>query len=110
MSITVYNKLVRDRIPDIITADGHTPATRVLDTGEYREALFAKLGEEAEEVRTAPDADRLGELADLQEVLNALAGSYGFTPAEVAFKAGTKRGLRGGFDGRIYLEHTTPAR
>lgn len=110
MRITFYNKLVRDRIPEIIKADGHIPVTRVLDRDDYRTALFAKLEEEAEELRAAPEADRLGELADLQEVLNALAGSYGYTPAEVAFKAGAKRGLRGGFDNRIYLEHATPAR
>jgi predicted house-cleaning noncanonical NTP pyrophosphatase (MazG superfamily) len=107
MSITVYNKLVCDRIPDIITAQGHTPATRILDRAEHREALFAKLEEEAGELRTAADGGRLEELADLQEVLNALAGSYGYTPSEVAFQAGAKRGLRGGFDGRIYLEYTT---
>lgn len=107
MSITVFNKLVRDRIPDTITASGHTPVTRILDRDEYREALFSKLEEEAEELRTSPEAERLAELADLQEVLNALAGSYGYTPSEVAFKAGAKRGLRGGFDGAIYLEYTT---
>jgi len=108
MSVTIHNKLVRDRIPEIIAANGDIPATRVLDRDEYREALMAKLGEEAEELRTAPEAERIGELADLQEVLNALARSYGFSPAEVTFAADRKHSDRGGFDGRIYLESTTP--
>lgn len=108
MSVTVYNKLVRDKIPEIIIADGHSPATRVLDEQEYREALIVKLGEEAEELRIATQAQRLGELADLQEVLNSLAKSYGYSPDLVAFAARKKRAARGGFDERIYLEHTTP--
>jgi predicted house-cleaning noncanonical NTP pyrophosphatase (MazG superfamily) len=108
MSITVYNKLVRDKIPKIIIADGHTPVTRVLtEDDEYREALIAKLGEEAEELRTATESGRIGELADLQEVLNSLARSYGYSPPEVVYAAAKKRLARGGFDGRIYLEHTT---
>lgn len=108
MSITIYKKLVRDKIPKIITADGHTPSTRILDQDEFRAALIEKLGEETEELRTATKADRLGELADLQEILNSLARSYGYSPSEVVYAAAKKRLARGGFDGRIYLEHTTP--
>lgn len=108
MSITVHNKLVRDRIPDIIRANGDTAATRVLDRDEHREALYAKLEEESGELRAAGPGQRIGELADLLEVVHALGRSYGYTPAEIAFAAGAKRGLRGGFDDRIYLEHTTP--
>lgn len=107
MNVTVYNKLVRDKIPEIIIADGHTPITRVLDKGEYREALIVKLGEEVEELRTATPDQRLGELADLQEVLNSLARSYGYSPSLVDFAATKKRAARGRFDGRIYLEYTT---
>lgn len=108
MSITVYNKLVRDKIPKIISADGHTPSIRVLEQDEYREALIAKIGEETEELRAASKAEKLDELADLQEILNSLARSYGFAPPEVVYAAAKKRLARGGFDGRIYLEHTTP--
>lgn len=109
MSITVHNKLVRDKIPEIITANGDIPATRVLDTAEYREALFAKLGEESDELRAAEGEAELWELADLQEVLNALAESYGYSPHWVGVAAEQKRQKRGGFRQRIYLEHTTPA-
>ena len=49
-----YSKLVRDRIPEIIQADGHRAVTRVLDEDSYRAALLEKLVEEAHEARQAP--------------------------------------------------------
>jgi predicted house-cleaning noncanonical NTP pyrophosphatase (MazG superfamily) len=106
VSVKVYNKLVRDKIPEIITADGETPVTRVLEQNEYREALYAKLGEELEELRTASEIDRISELADLQEVLDSLACSYGYSPSGVRAAAEHKRSARGGFAEKIYLEHT----
>jgi predicted house-cleaning noncanonical NTP pyrophosphatase (MazG superfamily) len=53
-----YNKLVRDRIPEIIEADGHHAFTRILDDQDYRAALLAKLVEEAREAQSA-SADEL---------------------------------------------------
>ncbi|WP_248959984.1 nucleoside triphosphate pyrophosphohydrolase [Sphaerisporangium perillae] len=73
----IYGKLVRDRIPEIIEADGRTAKVRVLDESELVSALTAKLAEEAEELRQAEPDDRLGELADIYEVLAALAGTLG---------------------------------
>jgi len=49
----VYSKLVRDRIPEIITANGQTTRVRVLDDQDLLPALIAKLHEEAEEVVSA---------------------------------------------------------
>jgi predicted house-cleaning noncanonical NTP pyrophosphatase (MazG superfamily) len=57
---TAGGKLVRDRIPEIIRADGCIPVTRVLDEPEYRTALLAKLVEEAREAQSAPDPDLAG--------------------------------------------------
>lgn len=104
-----YGKLVRDRIPEIIAADGRVPRTRVLGASEYQDALLAKLGEETEELRTAPAAERIGELADLQEVLDAVAHSYGYSRAEIDAAAARKRERRGGFNDRIWLDSTAPA-
>lgn len=101
-----YKKLVRDKIPAIITADGETPVTRILQQDEYREALFAKFSEELEELRTASKDERIGELADLQEVLDSLAHSFGYSPTSVKAAADDKREKRGGFADRIFLEHT----
>lgn len=106
---TIHNKLVRDKIPAIIEASGDVPVTRILKQDEYREALVAKLTEEAEELRAAAPDNRIDELADLQEVLDALAYSYGYSRAEVDFVASIKRHKRGAFKERVYLESTGPA-
>jgi predicted house-cleaning noncanonical NTP pyrophosphatase (MazG superfamily) len=77
-----YRKLVRDRIPAIIQAEGRHPVTRGLDEAGYRQALLDKLVEEAGEAARASAADLPGELADVLEVLRAL------TP--VAFQVGNR--------------------
>lgn len=103
---TVYRKLVRDRIPEIIEAAGEVPVTRVLAADELVPALVAKVHEEAAELgRAAPD-ERLGELADVHEVLAALTAAMGYTPEQVAEAARAKRAARGGFIERIWLEET----
>ena len=71
----VYRKLVRDRIPEIIQSEGRRPVTRVLDEASYRQALLAKLVEEAQEASQATGADLPGELADVLEVLRALTAA-----------------------------------
>jgi predicted house-cleaning noncanonical NTP pyrophosphatase (MazG superfamily) len=62
-----YRKLVRDRIPEIIRADGHKAVTHVLDEESYRAALLEKLIEEAHEARQAPATQLAAELADVFE-------------------------------------------
>jgi len=104
-----YNKLVRDRIPEIIEVDGHHPVTRVLDRQDYRAALLAKLVEEAHEAKDAPADELRGELADIWEVLQALLGTLRLTCQELEALAAAKRTERGGFDRRIFLEYTEQA-
>ena len=74
-----YYKLVRDQIPDIIAAAGSQPSTRVLDHASYRSALRSKLLEEAREAEAAPGDQLASELADVLEVLRALAKAAGVT-------------------------------
>ena len=62
-------KLIRDRVPQIIRAQGDEPLVRIADPGEYRELLRAKLVEEAHEVATADDAHVL-ELGDVGGLVN----------------------------------------
>jgi predicted house-cleaning noncanonical NTP pyrophosphatase (MazG superfamily) len=100
-----YHKLVRDGIPVIIEAGGGQPVTRVLDQAGYRTALRAKLVEEAEEARAAPGEQLRTELADVLEVLRALAAAHSVSWADVVAEAARKRDERGGFDRRIFLEH-----
>ncbi len=102
-----HHKLVRDQIPAIIAADGGQPVTRVLDQTGYEAALRAKLLEEAHE---APDGKLASELADVLEVLQALAAAHDMSWDEVVSEASRKRGERGGFDQRIFLEYVDQAR
>jgi predicted house-cleaning noncanonical NTP pyrophosphatase (MazG superfamily) len=100
-----YNKLVRDQIPDIIAATGSQPSTRVLDHASYRDALRSKLLEEAREAEAAADGQLASELADVLEVLKALAQAHGMKWEDIELQARRKRAERGGFDRRIFLEY-----
>jgi predicted house-cleaning noncanonical NTP pyrophosphatase (MazG superfamily) len=100
-----HNKLVRDRIPEIIQADGGRAVTRVLDENGYRLALLEKLTEESREAREASKGELAGELADVLEVLQAIAEAHSLTWDEVSAMAERKRDERGGFAGRIFLEY-----
>ena len=95
-----YNKLVRDRIPELIRQKGETPVVRILDEAEYRHCLEAKLDEEVSEFHR----DRnLEELADILEVVYALAQSLGATREELLEVYHRKNAQRGGFDERYFL-------
>lgn len=96
-----YNKLVRDRIPEIISAAGKKCKLRRLQgKAARRAALVEKLREETAEYRKEPG---IGELADLAEVVEALAALDGFSFRQVRAEQLKKRWARGGFDKGIVL-------
>jgi predicted house-cleaning noncanonical NTP pyrophosphatase (MazG superfamily) len=96
-------KLVRDKIPDIIRRDGREPVVTVLDDAQYRAALVAKLFEEATELSEASRGEVVGEIADVYEVLRALAEVNGYDWQAVEKTAEAKREERGAFHDRLYL-------
>lgn len=100
----IYNKLVRDNIPDIIKAKGEVPVTRILSGDEYKTELEKKLKEECEEVIGASGRDRLLELADLIEVVKYLAVAENSGIEEILRLADEKSAEKGAFDGKIFLE------
>ena len=102
---TVYNKLVRDNIPERIIKNGGQPVYRVLNDNEYWEYLLKKDTEELEEVRTAMSIeDRKQELADKLELIRAMANYSGFTLEDIIEEANRKKEKRGGFEKRILLQ------
>lgn len=104
----IYNKLVRDNIPDIINGNGEIPITRILSQEEYKQELENKLYEEYQEVlNTTNSKDRIEELADMLEIMIALAKLEDKTLDDIVDVAKTKRLKRGGFNKRIYLEKVT---
>lgn len=101
---TTYGKLVRDRIPEIISANGEVPRVRVLPEERLFPALIAKLHEEADELASAAPADVLGELADVHEVLAAVTTLLGYTAEQVELASAEKRSARGAFNEGCWLD------
>jgi len=101
----VYNKLVRDRIPEIITKDGNTADIIILSEESFKQAIKDKLIEEATEVANAQNRDDiLSELADLQEVMDSIKQIYNINTLEVNTIQAVKALQRGKFDKKIFLK------
>lgn len=97
----VYNKLVRDKITDIIEADGRIAKYRILDNNEYRKELNSKLQEEVKEYL---DDNNVQELVDIVEVIYGILNSLDVTIDEFEKVRIKKQEERGAFNKRIYLE------
>lgn len=95
-----YNKLVRDKIPQIIERNGEKPICRVLGPEEYREQLCRKLREEMDEFLEENSPE---ELADLYEVADALAQLLG-GKEKIAELQRRKRETNDAFEKRVFLE------
>ncbi|MFF9479560.1 nucleoside triphosphate pyrophosphohydrolase [Streptomyces sp. NPDC014733] len=94
-------KLVRDRIPQIIRDEGAEPLVRTAGPEEYRSRLREKLGEEVAEFLAADEADAVEELADVLEVVRALAADLGVAPGQLEKIREAKARERGGFTERV---------
>ncbi|MGO4107900.1 nucleoside triphosphate pyrophosphohydrolase [Paenibacillus sp. YAF4_2] len=100
----VYNKLVRDLIPQIIADKGKESHTRILEEEEYTRELVTKLKEESEEYFSAQNPqESLEELADMLEVIRALAVVHGASWEQLEALREKKAEARGGFQDRVYL-------
>ncbi len=97
----VYNKLVRDRIPEIILKDNELPSTRILNDEEYVQELNKKLQEEVNEYL---EAENIEEMVDILEVIRAILEAKGVTYDEIEEKRIKKATKRGAFKEKIFLE------
>ena len=100
MNIIKYNKLVRDRIPEIIEESGKTCKTKILNDEEYLRMIDAKLDEELAEYHKDQNIE---ELADLMEVIYAAAAARGYTVEQLEQVRTEKAEKRGGFQKKILL-------
>ena len=98
-----YNKLVRDRVPDLLRKKGIKYETCTLSTEGYRQALRQKLMEEAKEVAEASEVNLAEEIGDLLEVIDALMEVYGIQHEEVALAQDEKRAEKGNFEEQVQL-------
>lgn len=99
----VYDKLVRDRIPEIIEGSGNKCEVEVVSDEVALEYLYKKLNEEVGELLEDKNLD---EIADCLEVLFAIGAKYGYSEDEVLGKRNEKRLERGGFEDNLILRKT----
>lgn len=101
MGVIAYNKLVRDRIPEIIENDGKTCRIEILTDEEYIKKVDAKLDEELAEYHKDHNIE---ELADLMEVIYAAAIARGYSVEELEAVRKKKLQKRGAFVKKILLK------
>lgn len=97
----IYNKLVRDKIPEVIESSGKFFSSHIAEELEYKEELFKKAYEELEEFRETPCAE---EMADIFEVLEGLMAVYDIDVDKMLDIKEKKAKDRGAFEKKIILE------
>lgn len=102
----IYNKLVRDKIPEIIRNDNKICKIKMLNEQDYILELKQKLCEEAKEVLNADSKTKVAEeLADVLEIIDALKDVYNFTNQDIQYIKEKKANKNGRFKEKIYLEY-----
>ncbi len=99
----VYNKLVRDKIPQICENDGEVPEFYVCSQSKFKNELKKKLVEEAKELQKAPWADIEDEISDVYEILLNIAKAFRLKWSEIEKYRKEKNRKRGSFDKRYFL-------
>ena len=101
MKQIIYNKLVRDRIPEIIESSGKTCKVEILSDEDYLRMVDAKLDEELAEYHKDQNIE---ELADLLEVIYAATKARGYSIEQLETVRSEKAAKRGAFDKKILLK------
>ncbi|MCD5324449.1 MULTISPECIES: nucleoside triphosphate pyrophosphohydrolase [Pontibacillus] len=100
----IYNKLVRDLIPQVIEKTGKSFDTTILSEEEYHSELRKKLQEETDEyINAEDDQSAVEELADMLELMNVLAEQHGSSMEEVEKVRKEKAEKRGSFYDKVFL-------
>lgn len=102
--MSVYNKLVRDLIPQVMEAEGKTYSIRELEQGEHLEEIKVKMQEEAIEfLEAVSPKEAIEELADILELIHTAIQMYGVSYEQLEQIRIQKKTQRGGFSKGIYL-------
>jgi predicted house-cleaning noncanonical NTP pyrophosphatase (MazG superfamily) len=100
----LYNKLIRDNIPEIIEMDNKSCVISVLPDDQFKKELMKKLVEEANELSFALNKEELiNELADIQEILDNVRRITEISQEEVIAYQNTKAKKNGTFDKKLFL-------
>ena len=106
MNRKTYNKLIRNKIPEIIKKDNAIPKISILNDGQFTTALKEKLVEKAKELLEAKTHEEiLNELSDVLELVESIATNNELTIAEVEKQKLAKKEKRGGFEKKLFLEY-----
>jgi len=97
----IYNKLVRDKIPEIINKDNGKAITKILNDEEYLNELNKKLKEEVSEYF---EDNNIEELADIVEVIYGILNAKNIELEEFENIRQSKVNKRGAFQEKIFLE------
>ncbi|MDP2864297.1 MAG: phosphoribosyl-ATP pyrophosphohydrolase [bacterium] len=107
MVIKKYNKLIRDRILEIIKGAGERPYWRILNKKEYLEEVKKKVVEETKELAKVKNKKEIiNEVVDIQELLDVLISKLGLTKSQIKKRQKAKNKKRGGFKKRLFLIKT----
>ena len=107
----IFKKLIRDKMPEIMKAQGKELDVRVLESDEFKEALRRKIIEEVSELKDAKnEAEAMDKIAYLHEIADSLGDAYGFPRKDVLALKEKVRAERGGFEKRLFLEGEKPRR
>lgn len=99
-----YNKLCRDKIPQIISNKGFECEVRIAEHDEYRREIVRKVLEEASGVSNHVDHQHLvEELADLIITIEAVKKEFGISDEELATAVEASINEKGAYDARLYL-------
>lgn len=98
-----YNKLVRDKIPEYIRSKGGIPVIHIANDKEYWEKLKEKL---QEEIKEFDKSETIEEMADIQEVIDAMCSYKKFNRKKLELMKKKKAKERGGFKKKIILEES----
>ena len=102
-----YNKLIRDKIPEIIKDAGLTPSVKVLNKKEYLKEIKKKFIEEVKElVEAKTKKEVVNEIIDIQELIDTLVYEIDLTKSELKKQQKIKNKKRGGFKKRLFLIKT----
>ena len=103
MKKVYYNKLIRDKIPEVIAQKGGKYKTRALLKKEFEKELKKKLVEESRELSEAPEGELVNELSDVLEIVKSIALHHKINFKDVEKYQLKKRKERGGFTKRLFL-------
>lgn len=98
-----HNKLIRDKIPEIIKARGGNYKIKTISQKELKSLLRKKLVEESDEVVNAKKDELLAELADVVQIVKSISEIEGFSLLDVQKKMKEKAKTNGEFNKRIFL-------